>query len=81
MGEWSQKSDKDTAQNMSDRPAGSPTESCPGQRRIEALFVPPESVDLAARTAVPEEPKVESTHSAEPDQAIETSHTAGKEES
>jgi hypothetical protein len=75
MGDWSQKADADNSKSMSDRPAGSAVEPCPADRKIESIFVPPESVDVAARIEVAEEPGVVTRHAAEPDSSIQTAHS------
>jgi hypothetical protein len=76
MGDWAQKSDADTSKNMSDRPAGSASEPCPTERKLESVFVPPESVTVAAKIQVAEVPAVNTKHSTEADHSIQTSHTS-----
>lgn len=75
MGDWSQKADADVGKSMGDRPAGSPVEPCATERKIESVFVPPESVALASNVQVPEGPGLETQHTTEADPAIETAHS------
>lgn len=72
MSSWHKKSDADTGKKMRSRPAGAAVEPCPQTRKLEAVFVPPESVTVDAKIEVTEDHAVETRHTVAEDHAIDT---------
>ncbi len=79
MGDWHKKSDADTGKRMGSRPAGAAVEPCPQTRKLESLFVPPESVTVAAKIEVTGDQAVETRHTVSEEHAIETRFEVDKE--